>query len=219
MGAQTYRVVAPSGTCGSSRASISKPADRNSRIHSPCDGWNSTLLPSGHATRVGPEGAPHEAFLDGIILAGILRGGEDREHVVGQDVEPATRAQEAGRLGHPRLRVGPQDSAVLADREVERGIGAGNRSAFPWISGNSMPCSRWRRAAVSSCFAELSIPTGLAPRRAIHADTYPGAAPELDGVEAIEVVGEHLQLGLGDAEQAPGLLSSRAFQSRSPGPT
>ena len=40
-----------------------------------------------------------------------------------------------------------------------------------------MPNSCCRARAVSSCFGELSSPTGRAPRRASHAETYPVPHP------------------------------------------
>jgi hypothetical protein len=54
---------------------------------------------------------------------------------------------------------------------------SGACSALAWSSGNRSPnrsCS-WR--AVASCAAELSRPTGRAPRRASQADTYPVPQP------------------------------------------
>ncbi len=50
--------------------------------------------------------------------------------------------------------------------------GRGTASALPWTSGNSTPKRSCMRRAVASCAAELSIPTGWAPRRASHAETY-----------------------------------------------
>ena len=47
----------------------------------------------------------------------------------------------------------------------------GNLSASPWMSGNRRSNSFWKLAAVASCAAELSIPTGCPPRRANHAET------------------------------------------------
>ncbi len=63
--------------------------------------------------------------------------------------------------------------------------GYGTRSALPWISGNSMPCSACRRRAVASCCSELSMPTGRAPRRASHAETY--AVPQPSSIASLPV--------------------------------
>ena len=53
------------------------------------------------------------------------------------------------------------------------------------------------------------MPVTRAPRRAIHARDVARAATQLDGVETGQVVGEHPDPRLGDAEQAPGLLAGR----------
>ena len=53
----------------------------------------------------------------------------------------------------------------------------GARSALAWISGNRSPNWSCSRRAVASCAAELSRPTGRAPRRASQAETYPVPQP------------------------------------------
>ena len=61
--------------------------------------------------------------------------------------------------------------------------GSGTSSAFPWMSGNSSSCSACIRRAVASCASELSMPTGLAPRRASQAETY--AVPQPSSITSI----------------------------------
>ena len=48
---------------------------------------------------------------------------------------------------------------------------SGARSASPWIKGKRIPNSSWNIRAVASCLAELSSPTGRAPRRESHDET------------------------------------------------
>jgi len=50
-------------------------------------------------------------------------------------------------------------------------------SALAWISGKRSPKRSCKAAAVASCAAELSRPTGRAPRRASHAEIYPVPQP------------------------------------------
>ena len=88
------------------------------------------------------------------------------ERAVAEEAEFTTRAQDAGSLGNPAVRIGPDSGAVLADGQVEVGIGQAVSSALPWISGKWRSCSSCKRRAVLSCSAELSIPVTWAPRRA-----------------------------------------------------
>ena len=50
-------------------------------------------------------------------------------------------------------------------------------SALAWISGKRNPKRSCNAAAEASCAAELSRPTGRAPRRASQAETYPVPQP------------------------------------------
>ena len=92
---------------------------------SPWPRWNSTEPSSGHSIRPSPpKCAADEAVLGRHLL---VRRAEHEERGVPQEDEPAARAQQARGLGDPAVRVAPDRGAVLADREVERGVREGDR--------------------------------------------------------------------------------------------
>ncbi len=93
------------------------------------------------------------------------------ERAVAEEDELAPRAQDARRLGDPAVRIGPDGGAVLADGQVEGGIG---QAGVLGVAVNQREVEvvlvlSWRRRAVFSCSAELSIPVTRAPRRASQA--------------------------------------------------
>ena len=52
-----------------------------------------------------------------------LRHRQHPKRAVAEEDELATRPQDAGRLGDPAVRIGPDGGAVLADSQIEKGIG------------------------------------------------------------------------------------------------
>ncbi len=131
-------------------------------------------------------------------------------------MEAAAGSQQAGGLGEPAVRVGPQDRAVLADGDVERGVG----------ERHLLGAAEQER--------ELEAVLALHPggglellRRVVEADRpraaagHPGAdvaraAAELDRVRAVEArVVEQVDGRFRDAVQAPRLVAGLCGPRRS----
>ena len=120
----------------------------------------------------------------GVVL-GVGGSRASSSGAVDEEDQPAAGPQQPRGLGDPRVRVAPDARAVLGDGEVEArvrerhvlGVAVHERELEPELA----PAGAGRSRAAPR---ELSIPTGRAPRRASQAETYAGAAAELDRVLA-----------------------------------
>ena len=106
--------------CGRSSmsSSMTKPFARSSRIQSPWPRWNSTVGSLGPLEAMHPEVVAKQSIRGrDIVLVGCT---EHEQRAVAEEDELAARPQQAGSLGDPGIRVGPDRGAVLADHQVER---------------------------------------------------------------------------------------------------
>ena len=95
--------------------------------------------------------------------------------------------------------------------------GRGTASALASMSGKDRPCSAWSARAVSSWAGVMSTPTGRAPRRASHAETY--AVPQPSSIVSRPATSGRIRsLRLGDAPDPPARLRLRPTRA-DPGST
>ena len=105
----------------SRRSSTSKPQRRSSRIMSPWPRWNSTESSSGHSNRCMPKyGRSSRSVAGRPSSSGMVSISSTR---VDQEDQLPAGTQQPRRLGDPGVRVAPDAGAVLADRQVEAGVG------------------------------------------------------------------------------------------------
>jgi hypothetical protein len=97
---------------------------------------------------------------------------QHQQRAVAEEQEFTAGPEEAGRLGDPAVRIGPDGRSVLADDQVKAGGAQRNGSPAARTSGNLSPNSSWNCRAMSSWPGVGSTPTERAPRRTSHADTY-----------------------------------------------
>ena len=137
-----------------------------------------------------------------LCHAALGRDAQRRQVAVGQEGQPATGAQQPGRLGQPALRVAPGCGAVLAHDEVElaadqRGL---LRVALDKGEGGAELCLE------PSCCAELITGEVQCDRPGTCArepgGDVPGAAGKVQDVQTADVA-EDAQLLLRHGEQAP----------------
>ena len=139
---------------------------------------------------------------------GVGRGAEHDQRRVGQEDEPAARAQQPRRLRDPALRLAPQARAVLREREVEARVGQRDRFGVRLDQRELdavLRLHRARRGELALRLVDADRPRAAAgePGREVG-----GAAAELDRVEPVDV-GERADLGLGDAPDAPARVRAR----------
>ena len=201
------RVVASAAGRTSMSASISKPDARSSAMSSPCGRWNSTESSSAHSTRCMPKYGRSSRSAAGS--PSVSRAAHDRQRRVDEEHEPPARAQQPRRLGDPLVRIAPDARAVLGDREVEArvvkrrllGVAVHERELDPELLLQGARGGELALGVVDpdGASAAPGQPRGHVAR----------PAAELDRVEAVEVVGQHVQLGLGDGEDPPPRLVAR----------
>src|SRR6185503_562793 len=97
---------------------------------------------------------------------------------------------------------------VLADRVVERGVGVGDALGVAqqeWEVEAVLGLEAGRGLELPGRVVDADRPRAATcqPRRDVA-----GAAAELDGVEAVEVLGQQVELRLGNPEDAPLLLAA-----------
>jgi hypothetical protein len=167
------------------------------------DAWVVRPLEAMHA-----EIGPPEALRRRTLLFGI-RDGEDPEGAVRQEDQLAAGAQEARGLGDPAVRIGPDRCPVLADSEVEACIGQSGRLGITMDEREVevvLLLERARRAELLGRVVDTGRPSP-APRQPGRYIRRPAA--ELDDVHAGDIFREGFELGLRNAEDAPGDLVRR----------
>ena len=122
-------------------------------------------------------------------------------------------------FGNPQLRITPDCSPVLADREVERAVGLRHRlcvavhpiDVVDTVLGCEAAGSRQLLGRVVDGVYRRS--TSAHPRRYV-----PGAATEFDRSEASEIVRQQWERTVGDAPDPPGrfVLRPGSFSARHP---
>ena len=157
-----------------------------------------------------PAHAEHRApqpLGDGILLE--IGAAQVRDDMVGEEREPATRPQKARGLRDPCRRIRPESRAVLADREVERGIG--ERHAFGVAQDQRevqgvLTLEPDRGLQLSWRVVDRHHPR---PPASHPGGDVAGAAAELDGVLSREIVGQHPDDRFGHPVDPPRLLAGR----------
>ena len=96
---------------------------------------------------------------------------QHREVRTAEEHQRAAGAKDPRRLGDPPVGIAPDRGAVLRDREVEAPVAERRPLGVGVDQWEAEPNSSWNIRAVASCLAELSSPTGRAPRRASHDET------------------------------------------------
>jgi len=142
---------------------------------SPCPRWNSTESSSGHSKRCIPKYGRTSRSVAGTPSSSAAQSMRSVEFPRKTSLPPGRRRRAAsGIQRYGSHQIAAQYSIAAPYSEIagsKLASGRGASSAFPKMSGNSSPNSAWNRRAFCSCFGELSIPTGRAPRRASHAET------------------------------------------------
>ena len=153
---------------------------------------------------VEPEVGTHQAVRRRFLGVGRAQV-QDRS--VDQKSEPAAGSQQACRLGNPAIGVGPDARTVLGDREIEARVGKRDGLGVAEDQGELDPVFRLQAAGRG----ELGLGVVDADR-ASAAPRQPGRdvagpAPELDRIEAVEVVRKDAEARLRDVPDAPRLLA------------
>ena len=118
-------------------------------------------------------------------------------------------SKQTGRLRYPGIGIGPDGRSVLADDEIERGVGKGDVLARGLHQGERQPELRLELAgdgelAVRRVDADRRGPEPGQPRRNIGS-----AASEFERGLALEIVGEQVDRSFRHPEDSPGGLSRR----------
>src|SRR5215470_15243537 len=164
-----------------------------------------------HRVLVGPlepvqaEVVPHQAVGRGIFAVG---GAQVEEDAVLEEDELAPRAQEAGGLGNPAVRVAPDAGAVFGQGQIEAGIRQRDGLGVSVDQRKVEPVLALERAGGLELLEGIvdADDAGAAPgepRRPVG-----GAAAKLDHILACDL-GQGAEVTLGHAPDAPGRLGAR----------
>ncbi len=166
-----------------------------------------------HGVVVGPLEAVHAEIRAEQPVGGgqaVLVGhGEHQQDRVDQEDQLPAGAEQPRRLGDPGVRVAPDAGAVLADRQVEAGVG--ERRPLGVGLEQREPQPETLLQAVRGRQLGRGVVQGHRPSAAARQPgrDVAGTAAELDAVEAAGIGRQHAGLGLGDAPDAPGRLGRR----------
>ena len=192
------------GRAGARRAARPRTRCRAAgRIHSPCGRWNSTDVSSGQTVRCIPKygrssvvPAGPSASRSGLVRMTSGAFVRNISQPPGRSRRAASGIQAYGSAhsAAPYSLIAP--SKLPDSNGVVLGVAEVEREVDPELLLE-------RRARSRAARASCRCPTGRAPRFASHADTYAGPAAELDDVLAGDVVGQQVDVRLGDAPDAP----------------
>ena len=133
----------------SMRSSISNPLARSRRIQSPWPRWNSTEGSSGHSKRCMPKWARRSSAVAGTSSSSGTHSMSSE--LLPRKISAAAGPQQPRRLRDPSVGVGPDGGAVLADGQVEAGIGAAAPPRpRPGSAGRQSRGRAWNSAAIAS---------------------------------------------------------------------
>ena len=174
------------------------PPARSSRTQSPCEGWNSTP-PPGHCTLYASRCPRSSCSSATPSSSGTQRA--DRWLLVRKTSRPPGRRRRAASGSQSSGSHQAAAPCSLTTRSAHPSA-SGTRCASPWTSGNTGPCCRCSRRAVTSCSPDRSTATVRAPARASQAEKY--AVPLASSTTSTPAdVAEDAELALRDREQPP----------------